>query len=257
MLTLFHKTVLGVLAIGFLLVALVVSARTTAAAPTAAPAAPAITVSSSAPAPGIVVTGEAKIDLPPTTAYLTLGVSVQAASAAEAQGQLTPRVARILERAAATGVPAKDIRHSSFNINPQYAYDAGKAPRVSGFQASQQIALEMSDFDAVSKLLDAVVREDAATSASVRFSVDEDSPLVIEARGKAVQDARRKAEAIAAAAGARLGAALSVTDAGQAAPGYKQFGGATAGGGGPGPQFPGGDSELVFRVQVQFAIETN
>ncbi len=116
MLTLFQKTLLGVVAGGALLIALVIAAKGSTAAATVLPPQPVPQIP-----PGIVMTGEGSVKTKPDIAILTAGVMVQASTAADAQTQAADRIARVLAKARQLGIAEKDIRTSGYSIQPQYA----------------------------------------------------------------------------------------------------------------------------------------
>lgn len=206
--------------------------------------------------PGVVTTGEGSVKIRPDLAMVSVGAVAQALTAEAAQTQVAERVGRILERAKKLGIAEKDIANAGYSVQPQYAYGPGQAPRLVGFQASQQLALSVRDVQGVGKVLDALVHE-GATNASVRFSLGDAKPSQADARRLAVEDARAKAEAMARAAGVKLGKAVSVTESG-VGPGPIPYKGAEFT---PLPaatrptEIPVSDLEVVVRVQVQFAIE--
>ena len=258
MLTLFQKAVLAILGIGVAAIALVLAAKPAALAATpvvGSGGSLALVTQPGGPAPGIVVIGEAKLSYKPDIAYLTLGAVEQAATAEAAQTQLAARLARVFERAKALGIDERDIASGGYSVQPQYVYKEGTPPRISGYQAAQQVVLTLRDVKAVGRALDAIVRDDGATTAAVRFALAAGKDPELDARTRAIQDARDKADAMARAAGVRLGAAVSVTEVGSPMV-YGDFGykvvaqPATR----PPTDVPTGDVELTVRMQVQFAI---
>src|SRR5207249_2307888 len=194
MLTLFQKGLLAILALGILLIALVVAAKAPAQATTFAPAV-SVPVNAVIP-PGIVTTGDATVKAKPDGAIVTIGATVQASTADDAQLQLSERVAKILDGARSLAIADNDIKTVAYRIDPQYAYEQGKAPRLSGFQAAQQIALTLHGTDGVGKALDTLVQGgDAATTATVAFALLDAKAAQASAREQAIQDARAKAQA--------------------------------------------------------------
>jgi len=258
MLTTFQKATLAVLGIGFVAIALVVAAKAPAlaATPLVGSAGPLtlVTQGNGGPPPGIVVVGEAKLSYKPDIAYLTFGAVEQAATAEAAQTQLATRLAKVFERAKSLGIADGDIASGTYNIAPQYAYNPGSAPRISGYQATQQLIVTLRDVKGVGRVLDAIVRDDGATTASIRFALTAGKDPELDARTRAIQDARDKADAMAKAAGVRLGSAISVSDA--SSPSYPSLDYSLAGKAAQAPstQIPTGDVELTVRMQVQFAI---
>ena len=253
MLTLFQKSLLGTIALAGLLLALVIAAKTPAQATTISPA---VQVPIGLVPPGIVTTGDATVRVKPDAAIVTVGAIAQSATAEEAQTLLAERVGRVLERAKALAIEDKDTKTVTYRIDPQYAYEQGKAPRLVGFQGNQQIALTLHGTDGVGKTLDALVQDDGATTASVAFTLLDSKAAQASAREQAIQDARGKAQAMARTAGVSLGKVVSVNDVGtpatvdafkMAIPAPSTFAALTA-------QVPAGQLDVVVRVQVQFEI---
>ena len=256
MFTIFQRTVVVVLAFGFLVVALVVAAKAPAQATTFAPAV-SVPVNAVIP-PGIVTTGDATVKAKPDGAIVTIGAIVQASTADEAQLLLSERVAKILDGAKSLAIADNDIKTVAYRIDPQYAYEQGKAPRLTGFQAAQQIALTLHGTDGVGKVLDALVHGDSATTATVAFALIDAKAAQASAREQAIQDARAKAEAMARTAGVQLGKVLSVNDVGLnptvdgiAKNAFTTFSIPAAA---PVPQLPAGELQVVVRVQVQWEL---
>lgn len=190
----------------------------------------------------------------PDIAVITVGATAQAPSASDAQSQAAARIAKILERAKALGVAEKDIKSAGYTIQPQYAYAQGAAPRITGYQATQQLVLTYRKVDEAGRALDALVQNDGATNASVQFALEDPKAAQADARKQAIADARAKAQAMADAAGIRLGAPLSVSD--QATPVGPVFDAVKAAMPAPAAQtqIPVADLDIVIRVAVQFSI---
>src|SRR5438270_10127748 len=157
MLPLCQKSVLATIGLAAILLALVVAAKAPAQATTLAPAPPAPV---SAVPPGIVTTGDATVRVRPDAAIVTVGALAQAATAAEAQDLLAQRTATVLQHAKTLGIADADTKTVGYRIDPQYAYEQGKPPRLVGFQGSQQLALTLHAVDGVGKALDTLVQND-------------------------------------------------------------------------------------------------
>lgn len=260
MLTLFQKAVLGMFAGGIVVLALVISAKSTFASPSvlAGGGGPLTVVtqgSQGGPVPGIVVVGEAKLNYRPDVAYLTVGAVTQAPTAAAAQASLTSHIDKVVARAKALGIPDRDIANGSYSIQPMYAYGDNQPPRITGFQASQQMVITLRDVNRVGAALDELVKEDGATTVSLSFGLSAGKDPETDARTRAIEDAKAKAEVMARAAGVRLTGAISISEVSGGGPVYyKGFDAAMPV---PAPRaaaIPTGDVELTIRMQVQFGI---
>lgn len=252
MLTSMQKATLATATLGVVLLSLAIAARGPAAAATIL-----IPPGAGGPAQGVLTTGEATVKMRPDIALISVGATAQAATAAGAQNDAAQRVARILERAKALGVAEKDIRNGGYSIQPQYAYAPGAAPKITGYQATQQLVLTYRKVDEAGRALDALVQNDGATNASVQFALEDPKAAQADARRMAVADARSKGQAMADAAGVKLGSALSVSDQSTpAGPVFDAKGAFSVAQAAPRAetQVPVADLDIVIRVAVQFAI---
>ena len=256
MITPFQKSVLATIAGSAVLLALVLAARGPAVAATL----PAVVAPpNTGVAQGILTVGDATVKVKPDIALLGIGATAQADTAERAQALVAQRVDRILTQAKALGFADKDVKTVGYNIAPQYAYDQGKAPRITGYQATQMLQLTLRAVDRAGSALDKLVQNDGATNASVAFALDDPKASQAEARKLAVEDARSKADAMAQTAGVHLGRVLAITDSGSPMP-VPYLDSASKGMGpvaqpAPVTQVPTGELQVVVHVQVQFEIQ--
>lgn len=169
-----------------------------------------------APPRSIAMSGDGEVKAAPDSATLSAGVSVQAASAAAALAADSSRMQAVIAALKNSGVPANAIQTSRFSVSPQYAYANGQAPRITGYQATNQVSVRLDDVGKVAHVLDALIGAGANEASSLSFFIARPQPLLAEARAKAVADARARAEDYAKAAGVRLGPILSISESGEA-----------------------------------------
>ena len=185
-------------------------------------AAAALQVGAAAPAlakdkPGrITITGEGRADVAPDLASITLGVATQAETAAAALSANAQQLSKVLDRLKAQGIAERDLQTSGLNLGPRQEYAEGQPPKVVGYDASNMLTVRVRDLSKLGGILDAAVGDGANTFNGLAFALADPGPALDEARGKAVADARRKAEQIASAAGVKLGRILEVREGGQA-----------------------------------------
>src|ERR1700733_13906226 len=72
------------------------------------------------PEHAIAVAGEAELLLPPDYATIELGVVTQAPIVSDALADNSARMTRVIEAVKAQGIAEKDIRTSTFLIQPKY-----------------------------------------------------------------------------------------------------------------------------------------
>ena len=107
----------------------------------------------------ISATGE--VTRVPDVAIISTGVVTRAPTATGAIRQNATRMERVRSALRQAGVADKDIQTSSLSLNPEYHYEQNKAPRLTGYQASNQVSVRFRDIGDTGKILDALVAEGA------------------------------------------------------------------------------------------------
>ena len=166
----------------------------------------------------ITMGGHGEVRATPDTAMLSAGVSTQGPTATAALSANNSRMQAVMAAIKKLGVSDRDIRTSNFSVSPQYANGSGEAPRVTGYQASNQVEVRLEDVGKLGTALDALVTAGANQMNGVNFLIRNDSELLSQARAAAVAEARAKAETFAKAAGVNLGTILSISEEGGQGP---------------------------------------
>jgi uncharacterized protein YggE len=168
------------------------------------------------PAPSITVVGSGTAAAPPDTAEVTAGVVTQAATAAQALTQNSAAMDRVLKALTGLGIAERDIRTSGVSVMPQRAQPQPgrqQAPAIVGYEVTNQVHVKVRNIAILGQVLDTLVGQGANALGGIAFSVADPAPLLMEARTRAVADARRKAEVYTAAAGVKLGRIIFIRDA--------------------------------------------
>ena len=174
--------------------------------------------------PTISVTGEGVVEAAPDIATISLGVTTEAPTAAEAMAANSAALAAVLDRLRAAGVEDRDLQTSNLTLNPNWVgYDSGKAPTISGYTASNMLTVRVRALASLGTVLDSAITDGANTLNGVTFGVAEPRPALDEARKKAVADAIARATLLAAAAGAKLGPVVSIMESSGFAPPQPMF----------------------------------
>jgi uncharacterized protein len=212
--------------------------------------APAATsVSTSTVQMGVITSGDATVSRKPDIASIFVGVESQQTTASAAQSDLASKAAKLIARAKALGIADKDINTSSYSVGPYYAPNSQS---ISGYRASEQLHLTWRSVDTVGKALDALVQEGGATNIGVSFGLADPKAAQAEARTLAIGDAHSRAQAMAAAAGVKLGQVVRVSDVTVSAypsARYDITAAAPAA-----TQLPVGELNLTISVEVAYAI---
>jgi uncharacterized protein YggE len=200
---------------------------------------------------GVITSGDATVSKKPDLAFISVGVESQQSTASAAQSDLAAKASKLIARAKALGVADKDLNTSGYSIGPYYA---DGTQTIRGYRAAEQLYFKWHNVDTVGKTLDALVQEGGATSVSVGFGLADPKAAQAEARTLAIGDAHSRAQAMAAAAGVRLGQVLRVSDAtfsGYPSAGYDIKAGAAAP---ASTQVPVGELNVTVTVEVAYAI---
>jgi len=167
----------------------------------------------------ITVTGEGVVQAVPDLATIPLGVTTEAETAAAAMAANNAAVQAVLDRLKAAGIEAKDVQTSNLSLNPNWVQTAdGSAPRISGYVANNMLTVQVRSLDSLGTVLDAVITDGANTLNGITFGLQDPRPVLDDARRKAVEDARARAEVLAGAAGVKLGRLVSMQEGGAIMP---------------------------------------
>ncbi len=167
----------------------------------------AFSLSITAIAEEIIVTGTATVSLPADTATLELGASFKAQTAQEAQRQTDAAIKQILEALKELGIEQKDITTSNYSVFVEMPYQEygsiGQAPPV--YNASNMLLITVRDLEKVAAVIDAGTEAGANQIYSLVFSSSKAREGYHRALQRAVEDGQQKAEVLAQAAGKTLG----------------------------------------------------
>jgi uncharacterized protein YggE len=159
----------------------------------------------------ITVKGDGRVKVKPDTATLSVGVQATARTATEALTQANASAAALIAALKAGGVDSDDIATSGLSIYPQYS-QGGVA--VSAYQASNNVTVTVRDITKTGLLIDAAAgsASENITVGGVSFFVDDVEAVMGAARAEAINNARKRAEEYAAAAGVTVGAVTQISE---------------------------------------------
>lgn len=164
----------------------------------------------------ITVTGQAQVDAVPDMALLTLGVTTQAETAAEAMGENARKMTEIQAQLTQAGIAARDIQTRQLQLNPEYTRPRdGTARTLVGYRASNLVQVRVRDLDGLGAVLSAVTEAGLNTLNGLSFAVQDPDPLIEEARKRAVADALARAKLYTDGLNVTLGPVLRIDEHGQ------------------------------------------
>jgi hypothetical protein len=218
------------------------------------------TTSDYSPAQTIIVVGQGSSQSKPDVAHVSIGVETSAETVGEAVEQNEANMSSILTALVEVGIAEKDIQTMNYSVQldryPEAVPRAGDEASEPAplYRVSNMANVTVRDLDAIGDVLDAVIEAGANNIWGVSFGVEDPAAAQAQARSKAIDDAKARAEALAELSGVELGPVMSISE--------------VVGGGispmpmvsveravsGAGPISPG-EVEISYQVQVAYFIE--
>ncbi len=170
--------------------------------------------------PGVLkVAGHGESRVAPDQVMISLGVTTQAPTAAQAMTDNSTRQQAVLEVLKSAGVEGGDVQTSGLTLNPMMNYPENAPATVSGYMAQNMLTVRVTDIARVGEVLDSIVTAGANEMQGIRFIREDSQATEDEALGKAVADATHRAEVMAKAAGLELGPIIRMGEPEQRIPG--------------------------------------
>lgn len=172
-----------------------------------------------APTPGdagtrLAIVAEGDVSRVPDIALVTAGVVTQATGASAAMAENARRMAAAVAALRQAGVADRDIRTASLTLSPQYRYVDNQPPALTGYQASNQLAVTLRDIARAGPVLDALVAQGVNQIDGPTLSIDHPEAALDEARIQAIATARGRAALYARAAGLSVARIVSIDESG-------------------------------------------
>jgi uncharacterized protein len=206
-------------------------------------------------APHLTVQGTGQGAGTPDVLTAVFGFTTTAGSSASALSQNNGEVAQALQALTAGGVAKRDLQTTALDLAAHYASPHG-VPTLTGYQASETVTATLRQLPTDGTTIDDVVNAtgDAAQITSLSFSFGDPSSVQDEARTAAVHQAVSHAQAMAAAAGRKLGLVCSLTDDTQPASPYLNAAALPSGGAAPSVPLEPGTQVESDQVTMVYAL---
>lgn len=187
----------------------------------------------------VTVSGRGEVSRAPDIAHTSLGVEVTAPTVEAASRLANAKMNEVFAALEKAGVEKKDIQTSNLNIGFERSYpppapapaptprpapkgsegsaeaapaSPGSEQRAGLYRVTNMVQLTIRDLDKVGTILDAAVAAGANAAYGISFGIEDPKPLLVEAREKAMEDARAQAEQLSRLAGQSLGDVVSITE---------------------------------------------
>jgi uncharacterized protein YggE len=163
----------------------------------------------------LIVQGEGKASAAPDKATVVLGVETRDASAAIAAVENARLMNETIVALLAAGIAESEIQTSGYSLGTapvDAPVMAGEKQKTPEFVASNIVTVNLNNTTDVGRVLDAAVSAGSNSIQEVSFDLLNPQPQKDLALTLAIEDARRKAEIAAKAAGVKLGRVLEISE---------------------------------------------
>jgi uncharacterized protein YggE len=164
----------------------------------------------------VTVVGAGQVQGTPDRLTVNASIEFVAPDVSGAMNQTSDRQQAVIDALVGSGIDRKDISTSNVSLQPQFA--GGDSTTIIGYRATNSIDVKIRKLDTASQALALIVSTggDATRINSVNYSIEDDSQLVKDARARAFNDAKDRAQQYAELSGLRLGKVISITESGAA-----------------------------------------
>ncbi len=159
----------------------------------------------------ITMSGTGKITTKPDLALIGLGLMSEGKTVREIQDTNTKKMNAVIASLKGLGVDEKDIQTSNYNLQPKIDWADGKQ-NITGYTLSQNVSVKVRDLDKVGDVIQKVTESGANQIQGVQFTIDDPTSVRDEARLKAIEEAKKKADQLAGALGLHIVKAISFSE---------------------------------------------
>lgn len=143
----------------------------------------------------ISVTGYAEIYAKPDVAQITLTVLSENKDLGIASNQNSEKMNAVISFLEESGIGGRDMKTSSYNIYPRYEYKNDYQNRyLASYEVRQSLTIKIRDLDIVGDVISGATSRGANDISNLEFIIDNNELLKEQARQKAIENAKIKAQ---------------------------------------------------------------
>ncbi|MBU0546563.1 MAG: SIMPL domain-containing protein [Patescibacteria group bacterium] len=170
----------------------------------------------------ISFTGSGIVYTKPDLALTSFSVIIEAKTINETMVSNAEKMNKVIEVIKGQGVEDKDIKTTDFSIYPRYeyvkediySYYSPTNRKLVGYEMRQTIEVKIRDLKKVGEIIQNATDAGANQIGDLQFTIDNKDLIKEEAREKAIQDAKNKAEKLSSQLGMKLGKIINFSESG-------------------------------------------
>ena len=213
----------------------------------------------------ISVSGIGEIYAKPDLALIDFSVLTEKKTVGEAMAENTKKMNSVIEAIKSQEVEEKDLKTTSFNINPRYEYQKieteiypyppGKRVLV-GYEVTQSLEVKIRNMEKIGNIIEGATAAGANEVGDLQFTIDKQDELKSQARKEAIEKAKVMAKEIAGQLGVKLVKITNFSENAIAPIPYPYFMENAAEGGKVGtPQIQTGENKIEVQVSITYEID--
>lgn len=158
----------------------------------------------------ISVSGQGEIYADPDLAMVNFSVVTEKDSVEESLKENKSKMNKVIEKLKAEGVEKKDLKTTTFNIQPRYEWHEKNTKHkegervLMGYKVTQELKVKIRNLDQVGEIIQEATDAGANRVGNIRFTIENEDKLHKKAKKKAIEEAKNKAKETASQLGVRL-----------------------------------------------------
>jgi uncharacterized protein YggE len=159
----------------------------------------------------ITVSAVGEVQASADVAIINFGINTEHQELATAKTQNDDILKRFMNILNSENIAKNSISYSNVYAHPQYDYTDGKN-KLRGYSVTRTISLKLKELDKYEQILSKLIDAGINQVTGVTFKIEKEEELRNEARMKAIDAAKARAEAISKRLDVSLGTPLSITE---------------------------------------------
>jgi uncharacterized protein len=221
------------------------------------------------PTSTISVTGKGEVFAVPDIARVTFSVQGEGAEPGQAQTEATRLTNEAIAYVKGLGIEDRDIRTQYFNLHPKYEQVRSELclrgepcpmeARIVGYRVEQSIEVKLRDTAQAGEFVAGLATLGVQNVHGPNFTIDDEEALLTQARNKAIENAKQKADELARQLGVRVVGVVHFSEDGGYSPmpyarNMKLEMDAAMGSAAPAPDMPLGENQIVTNVSITYEV---
>ncbi len=159
----------------------------------------------------VEVSATGEVTLEPDIATFNVQISEKGETTKEAQQRANEKMSQVLTTLRGANIAERDLKTTALSLRPEYVWVENRQQLV-GQIASQSLSVKVRELNQLGSLIDALGEVTSITLTSIVLDKEDKSEGMVEARKRAVAQAKEKAELYANESGLRVQSVVTISE---------------------------------------------